>query len=378
MKIVIPKELRPYEKRVAATPETVKKLISMGNEVHIEKNAGLLSGILDESFEKAGAKIHADPKKLYEKADLILKIQKPFMKGEGDIDEIALYPKGSTLVGFLSDLTSESHRTAYEKQGINAIALERIPRITRAQSMDILSSQSNLAGYKSVLEGAANSGKALPMMMTAAGTIMPAKVLVLGAGVAGLQAIATAKRLGAVVWAFDVRQAAKEQVESLGGKFIEVPQEEDAETQGGYAKEMSDDYKKRQAALIADHVKNTDIVITTALIPGKPAPVLISEDMVKTMKQGAVIVDLAVEMGGNCPLSEYGKVVEKEGVTLVGHANLPAMMAKDATPLFAKNVLNLIELLFDPETKTLNFNYDDEIIAAATIVDAKRPAQAAS
>jgi NAD(P) transhydrogenase subunit alpha len=287
---------------------------------------------------------------------------------EGD-DELSALSSGQCLICSMNALNEPEFVGAMMKAGIAGFALELVPRITRAQSMDILSSQANLAGYRAVLDGVAAFGRAFPMMMTAAGTIPPARVLVMGAGVAGLQAIATARRLGAVVSATDVRPAAKEQVESLGGTFVAVEDEEfkQAETAGGYAKEMSDAYKAKQAALTAETIKKQDMVITTALIPGRPAPKLISEEMVKAMKPGAVIVDLAVEAGGNCDLSEFGKVVVKHGVTLVGHANLPGRLAESASNLFARNVLSFLGLLVDEETKGLKIDTEDEIVAGTLV-----------
>ena len=311
MKIGIVKETRPGERRVAASPDTVKKFVGLGFEVLVEAGAGTTAAIPDAAFEGAGAKIVKTAKDAVGSADVILKVQKP------SSDEIKLLPKGGALVCLMEPYKDKALIDALAAQGVTTFALEFVPRITRAQSMDVLSSQSNLAGYRSVLDAGYEFGRAFPMMMTAAGTVPPARILVMGAGVAGLQAIATAKRLGAVVSATDVRPAAKEQVESLGGTFVAVEDEEfkEAETAGGYAKEMSDPYKKKQAeTLVAETIKKQDIVITTALIPGRPAPVLVTEEMVKTMKPGSVIVDLAVEQGGNCPLSEAGKVVEKHGV----------------------------------------------------------------
>jgi NAD(P) transhydrogenase subunit alpha len=365
MKIAIPKESQKYEGRIAASPETVKKYIAMGFEVAVEKGAGINSSITDDDFKMAGAKIQVS-KELYKNASLILKVQKPMIKEDG-LDEVSLYEKGTTVVSTVSAMNSPNHLKAYEKAGINVVAMELIPRITRAQSMDVLSSQSNLAGYKAVLDAAEHLDKAMPMMMTAAGTVSPAKVLIIGAGVAGLQAIATAKRLGAVVSAFDVRAAAKEQVESLGASFVEV-EGENAEGKGGYAKEVSAEYKKRQADKLKEELADSDIVICTALIPGRPAPKIITTDMVKGMKPGSVIVDLAVEMGGNCELSEFAKVVVKQGVIIVGHANVPSRLARDASKLYAKNLLNFVTLLFDPESKTLKFKMEDEIIKDATVV----------
>lgn len=361
MKIAIPKERRDGETRVAASPDTVKKYVQMGFEVQVEAGAGSGASIADQVYIDAGAKIAADAAEAF-KADVVLKVARP------TDSEIDLLQEGSVLISALSALTNKDMVEKLAAKKVTAFAMELVPRITRAQSMDILSSQANLAGYKAVLDGVHEFKRAVPMMMTAAGTVAPARFLILGAGVAGLQAIATAKRLGGVVYAFDVRPAVKEQVMSLGGKFVEVDADSsDAETKGGYAKEMSEDYKAKQAAKIAETLAKTDIAICTALIPGKPAPVLITEDMVKAMRPGSVIVDLAVEMGGNCPLSEMDKVVEKHGVTLVGHGNVPARLAVDASALYAKNLLNFISPLVDKETKTLAFNWDDEILKGACV-----------
>jgi NAD(P) transhydrogenase subunit alpha len=363
MRIAVPKERRADEARVAASLDTVKKYIGLGFQVVVEKGAGEGASIADTAYVEAGAEIAASAKAALKDADIVLKVQRPLTAAEGT-DEVALFKKGAILIANLAALANKADAAAYAAAGITAFALELLPRISRAQSMDILSSQSNLAGYKAVLDAAAVYGRVFPMMMTAAGTVPPAKVLVLGAGVAGLQAIATARRLGAVVSAFDVRPAVKEQVESLGAKFVMVEDDsvKDAETKGGYAKEMSADYQRKQADKIAETLKKTDIAISTALIPGKPAPVLITEAMVKDMRKGSVIVDLAVEAGGNCPLSELGKVVEKHGVFLVGHANVPARLAADASQLYAKNVLNFLSLSYDKDIKGLSINWDDEII----------------
>ncbi|HEX7027006.1 MAG TPA: Re/Si-specific NAD(P)(+) transhydrogenase subunit alpha [Gammaproteobacteria bacterium] len=369
MKIAIPKERRAHERRVAASPDTVKKLIGLGFQVTVESGAGLASSITDEAFQSAGATVAPDAKAAFADADLVLKVQRPLLAGEGDdIDELALMKQGALLLGTLSPHSTPDALQAYAKAGITALALELIPRITRAQSMDILSSQSNLAGYRAVLDAAYEYNRAFPMMMTAAGTVAPARVMVLGAGVAGLQAIATAKRLGAIVSATDVRPAAKEQVESLGGKFVMVESEEtrEAETAGGYAKEMSEDYKRRQAELVAETLKKQDMVICTALIPGRPAPTLINDEMVHSMKPGSVIVDLAVEQGGNCTLSKPGEVVEVNGVKIVGHYNVPSRIAADASLLYAKNLLNFITPLVNAE-KQLDINWEDEILAAVTL-----------
>ena len=362
MKIAVPKERRAGEARVSATPDTVKKLIQLGFDVVVESGAGEGASIADAQYAEAGAAIAADAAAVYGAGDVVLKVQRP------TDDEVALLKTGAVLISALSALTDKPLMEKLAQRNVTAFAMELVPRITRAQSMDILSSQANLAGYKAVLDGVNHFTRAVPMMMTAAGTIAPARFLVLGAGVAGLQAIATAKRLGGVVHAFDVRPAVKEQVESLGGKFVEVDADAgDAETKGGYAKEMGEDYKRKQAEKIAEVLKKTDIAICTALIPGKPAPVLIPEEALKGMRPGSVVVDLAVEAGGNCPLSEFDKIVVKHGVTLVGHGNVPARLAVDASMLFAKNLLNFITPLVNKETKVLDFNWDDEILKGSCV-----------
>ena len=368
MKIAVPKEIREHETRVAASPQMVKKLADMGVEVAVETGAGTASAITDAALEAAGARIAADARAALAGADMVLKVARPMTAAEGT-DEMALIPEGAALVGLLAPLQHRDQVAAYAKRNITAFAMELIPRISRAQGMDALSSQSNVAGYKAVIDAAASFGKLIPMMMTAAGTIPPAKTLVLGAGVAGLQAIATARRLGSVVSAFDVRAAVKEQVESLGAKFIEVEsaEAESAETKGGYAREMGEDYQRRQRELIHDTVKGQDIVICTALIPGRPAPVLITAAMVEDMKPGSVIVDLASETGGNCELSEHGKVVVKGGVTIIAHANVPGLVAGDASPLYARNLLNFITPMIDAEAKALRIDWDDEVVAGACV-----------
>jgi NAD(P) transhydrogenase subunit alpha len=364
MKIGVAKERRPHEARVAVSPDTVKKYVGLGASVVIETGAGGGANITDDAYKAAGAEIAPDEASALKDADLVLKVQRPLTAAEGGPDELALLKPGAVLVGILSPHGAKDQVQQYAAKGVVSFAMEMMPRITRAQVMDVLSSQSNLAGYKAVVDAAAEFGRAFPMMMTAAGTIAPARVLVMGAGVAGLQAIATARRLGAIVSATDVRPAAKEQVESLGATFVAVMDEEfkQAETAGGYAKEMSDAYKQKQAALTAETIKKQDIVITTALIPGRKAPVLVSEEMVKTMKPGSVIVDLAVEQGGNCPVSEPGKVVIKHGVKIVGHLNVPSRLAADASSLYARNLLAFVSLMIDKESKSLKINWDDEII----------------
>jgi proton-translocating NAD(P)+ transhydrogenase subunit alpha len=369
MKIGVVKERRPNERRCAVSPDTVKKYVGLGAEVLVETGAGAGSSTPDSAFEAAGAKIVPDARAALSDADVVLKVQRPLTAAEGGPDELSLMKRGALLAAILNPYGAKDQINGYAQAGIVACAMELMPRISRAQNMDVLSSQSNLAGYKAVLDAAAEFGRAFPMMMTAAGTVAPARVFVMGVGVAGLQAIATARRLGAIVSATDVRPATKEQVTSLGATFVAVEDEEfkQAETAGGYAKEMSDAYKAKQAALVAEHIKKQDVIITTALIPGRKAPVLVTEDMVKSMKPGSVIVDLAVEQGGNCPLSELGKVVEKHGVTLVGHANVPSRLAADATSLYARNLLNFLALLIDKETKGLKINWEDEIVKGVAL-----------
>ncbi|BFM19549.1 Re/Si-specific NAD(P)(+) transhydrogenase subunit alpha [Gilvimarinus japonicus] len=372
MKIAVPRERRAHERRVAATPDTVKKYIGLGFEVVVEAGAGLESQVSDELYINAGATVEADLAALYRGADVVLKVQRPLVAGEGELNELALIPKGALLLGVLSPFNDPESVAAYAAAGVTAMALEFVPRISRAQSMDVLSSQSNLAGYRAVLDAAYEYDRAMPMMMTAAGTVAPAKVMVLGAGVAGLQAIATAKRLGAIVSATDVRPAAKEQVESLGGRFVMVDSEEtrEAETAGGYAKEMSDDFKRRQAELVATTIKTQDIVICTALIPGRKAPTLVNDEMVASMRPGSIIIDLAVEQGGNCTASKPGEVVNVGGVKVVGHFNVPSRLAADASALYAKNLLNYLTPLVKAEEGApagLALDFADEILAAATL-----------
>ena len=356
MKLGIPKETRPNETRVAATPESVKKFKTLGVEILVESGAGAGAHFADSDYAAAGATLVSARDALA--ADIVLKVQRP------TAEELSHVRKGALLAAILSPYADRAMVSQYAAQGVNAFAMEFMPRITRAQSMDVLSSQSNLAGYKAVVDAAGLFGRAFPMMMTAAGTIAAARVLVMGVGVAGLQAIATAKRLGAIVSATDVRLATKEQVQSLGGTFVAVEDEEtkQAETSGGYAKEMSDGYKKKQAALIAETIRKQDIVITTALIPGRPAPVLVSEEMVRTMKPGSIIIDLAAEQGGNCPLSKAGETVEVNGVKIVGAVNLAGRLAADASSLYARNLFNFISPLVDKATQALKIDWNDEII----------------
>ena len=360
MKISVLKERRPGETRVAATPETVKKLVGLGHSVTVEQGAGTVAGFLDAAFTEAGATLAGTPADAAKGADIVFKVRRP------EPGEIAALPDGSALIALMEPFAYPAEElAALNAKKIAALSMEFTPRITRAQSMDALSSQSNLAGYRSVIEGAQIYGRAMPMMMTAAGTIAPAKVFIMGAGVAGLQAIATARRLGAVVTANDVRPAAKEQVASLGAKFIAVEDDEfkAAETSGGYAKEMSAEYQAKQAALTASHIAKQDIVVTTALIPGRPAPVLITEEMVKSMKPGSVIVDMAVSQGGNCPLSKADEIVDVGGVKVAGFSNLPARLPADSSSLYAKNLFAFIPLI-TAENGAINLDTEDEVVVA--------------
>jgi proton-translocating NAD(P)+ transhydrogenase subunit alpha len=360
MRIAVAREVDPAEDRVAATPETVKKMKALGAEVAVEPGAGVRSGIPDAEFAAAGATVAPDAVK---DADVVLRVRRP------TASELASCKKGALVIAIMDPYGNEAAVKAMADAGVTAFAMDLMPRITRAQAMDVLSSQANLAGYRAVIDAAAEFGRALPMMMTAAGTIPAAKVFVMGAGVAGLQAIATARRLGAVVTATDVRPAAKEQVESLGAKFIAVEDDEfkQAETKAGYAKEMSKEYQAKQAALVAEHVKKQDIVITTALIPGRPAPRLVSKDMVWSMRPGSVIVDLAVERGGNCELAKAGEVIETNGVKVVGHLNVAGRIAASASSLYAKNLYAFLEILVDKPSKALAVKWDDEIVKATAL-----------
>jgi NAD(P) transhydrogenase subunit alpha len=358
MRIFVARESDPAEPRVAATPETVKKMAGLGAEVTVEPGAGIKSGILDADYNAAGSTLSDNGKD----ADVVLRVRRPTEA------EMAGYKPGALVIAIMDPFGHDAALAAMARAGLLAFAMELMPRITRAQSMDVLSSQANLSGYRAVIDGAAEYGRALPMMMTAAGTVPAAKVFVMGAGVAGLQAIATARRLGAVVTATDVRPAAKEQVQSLGAKFIAVEDEEfkQAETAGGYAKEMSKDYQAKQAALVAEHIKKQDIVVTTALIPGRPAPRLISAAMVASMRPGSVIVDLAVERGGNVEGAKQGELVEVNGVKIVGTSN-PGRLAASASMLFAKNLYTFLETLIDKKTKALAVNFDDELVKATLL-----------
>lgn len=370
MKIAIPKERRPHERRVAATPDTVKRFVQLGVDVSVEAGAGENAAILDHAYTEAGATVHATRAETFAGADVILKVQRPRTTSDGGTNGLDDYPDGTILVALHNPFGDPIGVEHYAAKNIDAFAMEFLPRISRAQSMDVLSSQANLAGYKAVVDAAAQYGRGIPMMMTAAGRINPAKVFVMGAGVAGLQAIATARRIGAVVSATDVRMASKEEVESLGASFVMVEPDagETGETEGGYAKEMSEDYKRRQAELVAEHIADQDIVITTALIPGRAAPVLVTDEMIASMRAGSVIVDLAVEQGGNVTKSVGGEIVTTEnGVIVMGHYNLPSRLAADASSLYARNLFNFVELMIDKETKQLAIDWEDEIIAGSCL-----------
>ena len=356
MQISAIKENSIKEQRVALSPESITLFQRLGFEVIIEEDAGSLSGYTNDQYEDLGVKIVSRNECL--NADVILCVKIP------NVQDIEKLKEHAILIGILNPYENQNYFEILKKRKISSCCMELIPRISRAQSMDVLSSQANLAGYRSVIDAAEQFNKAFPMMMTAAGRVNPAKVMVLGVGVAGLQAIATAKRLGAVVSATDVRSTTKEQVESLGGKFIMVEDEESkqAETSGGYAKEMSENYKKKQAKLIAETIAKQDIVICTALIPGKKAPILISKDMVNSMAPGSVVIDLAVESGGNCPLSRIGEIVDHNNVKIVGYANVPGRVAKDSSALYSKNIFNFVSLLVNKDTKKIFFDLEDEII----------------
>lgn len=351
------------EPRIGLTPETVKKLVKAGAKVTVRSGAGLRSHFSDDDYKEAGASIAKSDEDAVSGADVVFTVRRP------SVELAKAMKKGAALIGMLDPFSDTAGLEALAKTGVSLFSMELMPRITRAQSMDVLSSQSNLAGYKAVVNAAAEFERALPMMMTAAGTVPAARVFVMGVGVAGLQAIATARRLGAIVTATDVRPAVKEQVASLGAKFIAVEDEEfkQAETSGGYAKEMSDEYKKKQAELVAEHVKNQDIVITTALIPGRPAPKLISKAMIESMKPGSIIVDLAAERGGNAELTKPGEVAEHKGVRILGQLNLAGRVPVNASSLYARNLQAFIEPFIDKETKELAIDWDDELAIGTAI-----------
>ncbi len=360
MKLAVPKETKVRENRVALTPDVVKELVKAGFEVLIEGGAGMSSFFSDEAYTAAGATIVPDKNKLYADADVLLKVNAP------SPDEISKMKKEAILLSFLFAGTSPEVISACEKAGISAFSMDAIPRISRAQKMDALSSQANLAGYKAVILAADTIGKILPMMTTAAGTIRPTKIVIFGAGVAGLQAIATAKRLGAVVEVTDIRPETKEQIQSLGGKFIEVKGDASIKIEGGYVKGVSEEFLKMQQELVGKHVKEADIVITTALIPGRKAPLLMTEDMVKSMRFGSVIVDMAVEQGGNVVGSELNKTVQKHGVTIIGEGNLPSLLPMNASALYAKNIQTFLLHLADKDK--FKWEMEEEITKGSLIV----------
>ena len=361
MRIAVPAETDPTESRVAITPDMVRKYLTLGAEVVVQAGAGKASGILDRDYEAAGATVRADT--ILDGADVVLRVRRP---APGELHGLKA---GALVIAIMDPYGQDEALKALAEAGATSFSMELMPRITRAQVMDVLSSQANLAGYRAVIDAAEQYGRAFPMMMTAAGTVPAAKVFIMGVGVAGLQAIATARRLGAIVTATDVRPATKEQVESLGAKFVAVEDEEfkQAETSGGYAKEMSDAYKAKQATLVANHIAKQDIVITTALIPGRPAPKLVSAEMVASMRPGSVVMDLAVERGGNCALSKPGEVVDADGVKVVGYFNVAGRLAATASSLYARNLYAFVETLVDKDTKALQVNPEDELVRATCL-----------
>lgn len=365
MIIGVPKEILNGENRVAVVPDVASKLIKAGFQVNVEKNAGLNAGFIDEKYETAGAKIIGNTEELYNSADIILKVQRPLEHPELKKNELEIIKKGTYLITFLYPLNYPELAEKCAEKGINIFSMDMIPRTTLAQKMDALSSQANIAGYKSVILCANELRKIFPLMMTAAGTISPAKVVIMGAGVAGLQALGTARRLGAVVEVSDIRPTVKEEVQSLGGKFIEVETDEVMQDERGYAKEASEEFLKKQKELIFKHVTEADIVITTALVPGKKAPVLVTEEMVKNMREGSVILDMAVEFGGNCEVSEKGKKVKKYGVTIIGETNLPSLVPYHASEMYSKNILSL--LTYISKDGKIELEMEDEIVKGALI-----------
>jgi NAD(P) transhydrogenase subunit alpha len=371
LNVYVPREVFEEESRVAATPDTVRLYTRLGVEITVEKGAGAGSGIRDADYEEVGAKIATDPKAAFAAADVVLKVNPPVMRDDLGAHEADLLKEGALLVSFLYAGLNPEAVEKLEGRGVKAFAMEMVPRITRAQKMDALSSQSNIAGYKAVLMAADRMKKLFPMLMTAAGTIKPARVLILGAGVAGLQAIATAKRLGAIVEVNDVRPAVKEQVESLGGRFIDMPVPDDAEDKGGYAKDLGEEFLAKQRAILTEHIASSDAVITTALIPGKPAPRLLSEEMVKGMRPGSVIIDLAAVMGGNCELTEPGETVTKHDVVIVGEKNIPGMVPFHASDMYARNVFEVVKL--NVTEGELSIDFADEINAGSIVVGAEAP-----
>jgi NAD(P) transhydrogenase subunit alpha len=364
MVIAVPKEILPGENRVASTPDVASKLIKSGFQVYVEKDAGLNAGYTNEMYEKAGAKV-VDLNELYSSADVVVKVQRPLDHPTAGKNELDLLKEGTILITFLYPLNYPDLAQKCAGKKINVISMDMIPRTTLAQKMDALSSQANIAGYKSVIMCADALGKIFPLLMTAAGTISAAKVVIMGAGVAGLQALGTAKRLGAVVEVSDIRPAVKEEVQSLGGKFIEVETDASMQDAGGYAKEASPEFLKKQKELIFKHITEADIVITTALVPGKKAPVLVTEEMIKHMRPGSVVLDMAVEFGGNCEISEMGKTVKKHGVTIIGEPNLPSLVPTHSSEMYSKNLLNL--LAYISKDGKVELNLENEIVKGALI-----------
>ena len=362
MRIAVPAE-SDSEPRVAATPETIRKFVGLGAAVVVQTGAGLKSGIPDDAFAAAGATIASGATETVKDADIVLKVRRPEAK------ELGSYKRGALVAAIMDPYGQTEALNAMAKAGVTGFSMELMPRITRAQVMDVLSSQANLAGYRAVIDAAEQYGRAFPMMMTPAGTVPAAKVFIMGVGVAGLQAIATARRLGAIVTATDVRPATKEQVESLGAKFVAVEDEEfkQAETAGGYAKQMSEEYQRKQAELVASHIAKQDIVITTALIPGRPAPKLVSAAMVASMRPGSVVIDLAVERGGNCELSRPGEVVDRDGVKIVGYLNVPGRLAATASSLYARNLFAFVETLIDKSAQTIAVDWNDDLVKATAL-----------
>jgi len=363
--IAVPKEILPGEKRVAIVPDVASKLIKKGFQINIETNAGLGASYTDKDYEAAGAKIFSNVEELYNSADIVLKVQRPVEHPELNKHEIDLIKKGTLLIALVYILHYPEIAKKCAEKGVNLISMDAVPRTTLAQKMDALSSQANIAGYNSVLMAANELGKIFPLMMTAAGTIQPARVVIMGAGVAGLQALGTAKRLGAIVEVSDIRTSVKEEVQSLGGRFIEVETDEDMQDEGGYAKEASEEFLKKQKELIFKHVSNADIVITTALVPGKKAPILVTEEMIKNMKPGSVVLDMAVEFGGNCEISERGETVTKHDVIIIGEDNLPGLVPVNSSSVYSKNIQALLEHI--SKEGVVELSLEDEIVKGALI-----------
>lgn len=365
MLLAVPKEILSGENRVAMVPDVAAKLIKKGFQVIVQKDAGIRAGYTDGQYEEAGAKIYENAEELYSAADVVLKVQRPMENPETGKNELELLKEGTILVSFMYNLFYPELAKQCAEKGIEVISMDAIPRTTLAQKMDALSSQANIGGYKAVLLAANELGKIFPLMMTAAGTIQPARVVIMGAGVAGLQALGTARRLGAIVEVSDIRPAVKEEVESLGGRFIEVDTDENMQDEGGYAKEASAEFLQKQKELIFKHITHADIVITTALIPGKKAPILVTEEMVKNMRPGSVVLDMATEFGGNCEVSEKNKTVVKHGVTIIGESNLPSLVATNSSDVYSKNIMALLDHI--SKEGNIELNFEDEIVKGSVI-----------